>query len=284
MKIKIKYIFPYIGLVLLVVLLIKYLYNKVEKFETQPHKNMKDSTVVFGATVRNVEKYLKKNLDHIHNCGKKFKDYALVIYENDSNDNTKKILEDNKKDNYYYIFDSTNESLRSKRIAYGRNKILNKVKELNSYDYLIMIDLDDIVISGKFVESINSCFEDSNWDVLTGNQSDKYYDIWAFRKIGLLNWDCWKEHKKAVANGMSESESSHKYITGIINKFEPNGYIEVESAFGGIAIYRLKTLPDECKYKGDYDDGTELCEHVPFHECIKKNGGKIFINTKFLTN
>ena len=119
MKIKIKYIFPYIGLVLLVVLLIKYLYNKVEKFETQPHKNMKDSTVVFGATVRNVEKYLKKNLDHIHNCGKKFKDYALVIYENDSNDNTKKILEDNKNDNYYYIFDSTNESLRSKRIAYG---------------------------------------------------------------------------------------------------------------------------------------------------------------------
>jgi len=283
MKLKLKHILPHIVLIILILFLVYYLYNnRTEGFQTQD--TMKECTVVFGATVRNIEKYLKKNLEHIDNCGKKFKNYAVVIYENDSNDNTKKILEDNKKDNYHYIFESSKENLRTKRIAHGRNKILEKVRELNSYDYLIMIDLDDVNQSGKFVETIDSCFERGNWDVLTGNQSDKYYDIWAFRKAGLLDWDCWKESAKAIAKGMSDSEANDKYVYGIINKFEPNRYIEVESAFGEIAIYRLETLPDKCNYKGNYDDGTELCEHVPFHECIKKNGGKIFINTNFLTN
>jgi len=283
MKVKINHILPHIVLLFLIAILVFYLYkNKNEGFQSQ--NNMKQYSVVFGATVRDVGKYLKNNLEYIDKCGKKFKNYAVVLYENNSSDNTKKILEDNKKDNYYYIFESSKESLRTKRIAHGRNKILEKVRELNSYDYLIMIDLDDVNQSGKFVETIDSCFLHNDWDVLTGNQSDKYYDIWAFRKAGLLDWDCWKENGKAIARGMSTSEANHKYVYGIIDKFEPNQYIEVESAFGGIAIYRLETLPDECKYKGEYDDGSELCEHVPFHECIKNNGGKIFLNTNFLTN
>ena len=148
-----------------------------------------------------------------------------------------------------------------------------------------MLDLDDVNYSGKFVETIDSCFEHNEWDVLTGNQSDTYYDIWAFRKSGLLDWDCWREYSKATSNGMSDSEAKDKYVWGIIKKFEPNQYIEVESAFSGIAIYRLETLPNNCSYKGNYDeDGSEICEHVPFHECLKENGRKIFLNTNFLTN
>ena len=283
MKLKIKHILPHIILLFLILMLVYYLYNRIEGFQNQD--TMKQYSVVFGGTVRNIEKYIKKNLEHIDKCGKKFKDYAVVIYENDSSDNTKKILEENKKDNYYYIFDTTNESSRTKRIAYGRNQVLNKVRELNSYDFLIMLDLDDVNESGKFVKTIDSCFTNNDWDVLTGNQTDKYYDIWAFRKTGLLDWDCWREYSKATKNGMSDSEAKHKYVYGVITIFEPGQLIEVDSAFSGIAIYRLKSLPEQCNYKGYYDDdGSELCEHVPFHQCIKKNGGKIFINTNFLTN
>jgi len=283
MKLKLKHIFPHIVLLFLILIFVYYLYNRVEGFQTQDA--MKEYSVVFAGTVRNVEKYIKKNLQHIDNCGKKFKDYALVIYENDSSDNTKQILKDNKKDNYYYIFDTTNESSRTKRLAHGRNQILNKVRELNNYDFLIMLDLDDVNYSGKFVETINSCFEHNEWDVLTGNQSDTYYDIWAFRKTGLLDWDCWREYSKATRNGMSDSEAKDKYVWGIIQKFEPGQMIEVRSAFSGIAIYRLESLPDNCMYKGHYnEDDSEICEHVPFHECLKNNGLNIFLNTNFLTN
>jgi hypothetical protein len=283
MKLKIKHILPHIILLFLILILVYYLYNRIEGFQNQD--TMKQYSVVFGGTVRNIEKYIKQNLKHIDKCGKKFKDYAVVIYENDSSDDTKKILEENEKENYYYIFDTTNESSRTKRLAHGRNQILNKVRELNNYDFLIMLDLDDVNESGKFVQTIDSCFTNNNWDVLTGNQTDKYYDIWAFRKTGLLDWDCWREYSKATKNGMSDSEAKHKYVYGVITIFEPGQLIEVESAFSGIAIYRLESLPEQCNYKGYYDDdGSELCEHVPFHQCIKKNGGKIFINTNFLTN
>jgi hypothetical protein len=284
MKLKLKHILPHIVLIILILFLVYYLYNnRTEGFQTQD--TMKQYSVVFGGTVRNVEQFIKKNLEHIDNCGKKFKDYAVVLYENDSSDKTRKILEDNKKDNYHYIFDTTNEPSRTKRLAHGRNQILNKVRELNNYDFLIMLDLDDVNNSGKFVESIDSCFINHDWDVLTGNQSGDYYDIWAFRKRGLLDWDCWREHARAIKNGMSGSEASDKYVWGIIKKFEPGQMIEVESAFSGIAIYRLETLPDNCSYKGYYDDdGSEICEHVPFHECLKNNGLKIFVNTNFLTN
>jgi hypothetical protein len=260
--------------------------TQIEKFENII--DLKQYNVIFAGPCKNIEKYVKKNLDNIDRCGQKFNSYKVIIYENDSSDNTRKLLEENKKDNYIYIYENNiTEPLRCMRIANGRNKIIEKVHEINNdnkYDFLIMLDLDDVNESGKFIDSIETCFKNMDWDVLAGNQSDRYYDIWAFRKKGLLDWDCWKEYGKAVKNGMSDQEAKHKYVFGILSKFEPSGFIEVDSAFGGIAIYKLKTLPKNCRYRGNYDDGTEQIEHVPFHNCIKNAGGKIFINTEFLTN
>lgn len=275
-------------LILIIIILVCFLIRRsnIEGFE---NNSLKQYNVIFAATIRNVEPHIKKNLEYIDKCGSKFNSYKVILYENDSSDNTRKILEENKKDNYIYIFENNiTEPLRTMRIANGRNKILNKIREINinnEYDFMIMLDLDDINSSGKFVESIESCFKNMDWDVLAGNQSDNYYDIWAFRKKGLLDWDCWKEHAKATKNGMSDSEAKDKYIFGILPKFEPSKFIEVDSAFGGIAIYKLKSIPNDCNYKGNYDeDNSEQCEHVQFNKCIKNAGGKIFINTNFLTN
>ncbi|CAF4998054.1 unnamed protein product, partial [Rotaria sp. Silwood1] len=55
--------------------------------------------------------------------------------------------------------------------------------------------------------------------------------------------------------------------------------IEVESSFGGIAIYQTKYIRD-CMYFGYGKNGLELCEHVPFNLCIRGNGGRIFINPR----
>lgn len=260
--------------------------QNIELFENS--SNLKEYNVIFCGTCRNIEKYVKKSLDNIDKCGEKFNSYKVVIYENDSSDNTRNLLEENKKDNYTYLYeDNIKESLRTVRLSNGRNKLLNKVREINKnneYNFMIMLDLDDINSNGKFVESIDSCFKKKGWDVLTGNQSDKYYDIWAFRKKGLLDYDCWKEYSNAVKNGMNEEEAKEKYVFGLFTKFESSQLIDVDSAFGGIAIYKLSGVPNNCFYKGTYDDGSEQCEHVPFHKCIKDSGGKIFINTDFLTN
>ena len=57
--------------------------------------------------------------------------------------------------------------------------------------------------------------------------------------------------------------------------------ISVNSAFGGTGIYKLSSIPYNCKYKGSHPYGQEKCEHVDFNQGIKSNGGKLYINTSF---
>jgi hypothetical protein len=246
---------------------------------------MKKYNVIFAGTIRNVEKYIEKGLFDIDQCGKKFNDYAVILYENDSNDKTRSILEQHKKENYHYIFeDNVSEPLRTKRLANGRNKILEKMQKINKdkyYHYFIMLDMDDVNQSGTFVNSIETCFEYENWDVLTGNQSQKYYDLWALRKKNDMDYDCWEK----VKNHFFKIYAKYKYVDSKFKNYpRQEGLLEVDSAFGGAAIYKIESIPSQCKYVGTHANGNEKCEHVEFNECIKKNGGAIFINSAFLTS
>ena len=250
---------------------------------------MKEYSVIFGGTVRDSEKFIKKNIENIDKCGQLFKSYSVVIYENDSKDSTRQILNTNKKDNYYYIFeDNITEASRTKRLANGRNKVLDKIRDLNkdnNYQYMIMLDLDDINSYGKFVETMYTCFLTDDWDVLTGNQSDRYYDMWALRKKGDMEYDCMKEvYNDMNKTGISYLDAYQKWAVSKMKNYPVGELLEVDSAFGGIAIYKLSSIPAACKYVGSYADGGEICEHVPFNKCLKDNGAKIYINTSLLTN
>lgn len=293
--------------IIIIMLYISYLldiyFYTTENFESsgpQPDENldpvveMKKYNVIFVGTVRSVEKYIKKALENIDNCGKKFNDYTVIIYENDSSDKTREILYENKKDNYHYIFeDNVTESRRTMRIANGRNKILDKIGEINKtqhYHYMVALDMDDINDSGTFVDTIDSCFkyDPEQWDVLTGNQPTNYYDLWALRKKGIIEGDFWGEVNKIEDEGKKKEYTDTLFPT----VFEKNHLTEMDSAFGGIAIYKLKSINESCRYVGfhgennkrDYPVDSEQCEHVEFNECIKNNGGKMFINTEFFTS
>ena len=58
-------------------------------------------------------------------------------------------------------------------------------------------------------------------------------------------------------------------------------WIEVDSAFGGLAIYR-KAMFEHCKYVGITEAGEEFCEHVYFHRILKSLGAKLYINPKLI--
>lgn len=164
--IKNKIIKNYIFIIFIIIsFLIFSIFNKnIEIFtlNDNPVLEMKKYNVIFCGTIRDCEKYIVNILKNIELCGKKFNDFCVVIYENDSKDNTRKLLKINKKLNYYYLFeDDVLEKRRTVRLANGRNKILEKCRELNKnnyYNYLIMLDMDDVNDNGKFVNSIESCF------------------------------------------------------------------------------------------------------------------------------
>jgi hypothetical protein len=58
-------------------------------------------------------------------------------------------------------------------------------------------------------------------------------------------------------------------------------WIEVDSAFGGLAIYRRDCLR-HARYIGLNKTGREICEHVPFHMALRKRGSRIFVNPKLI--
>ena len=267
-----NYIFTFIIIIIFSFIIIVIGKNlRVENYVNSTSR-MKKYNVIFAGTCRNVEPYIKKLLGYVDKCGKKFNSYYLIIYENDSSDKTREILEKNKKSNYYYIFENNiQEKKRTVRLERGRNLIMDKVRELDK-EYLIMLDLDNVNKLGTFVKTIDSCFDNEDWDVICANQKRRYYDTYALRYPDLM-YDC---GAKRPVEGKRCGE--------IKIKFPRNKRIDVDSAFGGIAIYKLSSIPSHCKYNGKYDDGDEKCEHVDFNKCIKDSGKKIFIDTNFIND
>ncbi len=58
-------------------------------------------------------------------------------------------------------------------------------------------------------------------------------------------------------------------------------WIEVDSAFGGFAIYDAAVFGFG-EYSGVNVMGEETCEHVHFNNLIKEQGGKIYINPNLI--
>jgi len=81
---------------------------------------------------------------------------------------------------------------------------------------------------------------------------------------------------------MKHQEIGRKIYINVHMKPIPRefGLIPVRSAFGGFGVYQTVYL-NGCYYEAFDQKTKQKCEHVSFHDCIIRNGGKIFINPKF---
>ena len=69
---------------------------------------------------------------------------------------------------------------------------------------------------------------------------------------------------------MREDLCAHKAVySKMISIPEKSNPIEVESSFGGLAIYKRELFFNK-RYHGLDKDGIEVCEHVEMHEKMKK--------------
>jgi hypothetical protein len=272
-------------------LTLHYWMNKINSYKVLidiKNNVIKNQSVVITGCCINVEQFIKRNLFIMDEIGKQFKEYKIVIYENDSKDSTRNILIENKKQHYDYIFeDNINIQNRTERIAHCRNKILNHVHEKYSeYDYLLMLDLDDVLASGKLINTIHTCFfyKTEQWDAMFANCSDKYYDIYALRKKKYLTSCCWNNanvmKQQGVPHNVAYVNCIDKYI---INYPTDSKLISVISAFGGAGLYKLKSI-GHAKYIGVEPThlDNQICEHVPFHKNMIDRGCKLYINPKML--
>jgi len=253
------------------------------------HKPFADSSFLIAGVVRNVEKCLTKDVERISTAFDGVTSLKWLIIESDSIDSTIKILSELQVKVSGFRFLSLGElkneiPLRTERIAFCRNKYVDELRHNNEYsdvDYVVVADLDGmntlITKSG-----VLSCWERDDWDVCTANQAGPYYDIWALRHGKWVPNDCWEQLEffsryRADAERNAYSSIYSKMI--VIPK--DSDWIDVDSAFGGLAIYRKKAF-DESTYVGLSDNGNRICEHVQFHEVLRQKGFRIAINPKMI--
>lgn len=212
----------------------------------------KIKTYICGCA-KDVGSYLDDVFNNIGFIGELFDDFHIIIYYDESDDNT--LVKLNEYYEYYQskmtvlIGEDPLTNVRTQNIANARNGILKKIKELNhdDFQYFIMMDMDE-VCSCKFNKHALDTYlqyERTNnplsWDALSFNRI-MYYDLWAL-SIDPYGFSCnHYENTHKVKNQMIHFLKEE--LGKVVLKNPNTGLLPCISAFNGFAIYRKNKFVD----------------------------------------
>lgn len=239
--------------------------------------------IVFVGMSKNCFSTLSKNLSFLLKLKKlNFADIHIIIVDSDSDDGTKEFCKKLLKTgslNQFIELDNLEikHNSRIERLSICRNEALDYLKTLNDDLIYIPMDMDiELFIYTKievFKKLILSFYDNQNYEGLFPFSLPYYYDIFALRKMG------WTK-----GNNMLKAEKIKKRIllfSGIINyififriqkppTFFKDKYILVESAFGGIGMYKIsKKLLTKINYKIEKSNIDFVSEHISFNKFFK---------------
>ena len=244
-------------------------------------KKINTQSIIFTGLAYNLESTLQTTINRLHYIGSHFKDYKIVIYENNSTDKTKDILNSNIGPNF--IFKSENipnitSARASGRHSLKRYQLMAKyrteyqmlISEITDpFDQVLVLDMD--IRCGMSLEGIAHSYSFDSWDMIACNGisilTNKYYDFLAFKD----------EDGNRINHHKPEESPS---ISGLFSKNyrfkKGDSILSVRSAFGGAAIYQKDAF-----LAGTYA-GTD-CEHICFHESLVEKGySNLFSNPSFM--
>lgn len=169
---------------------------------------------------------------------------------------------------------------RTDRIAHARNTCLEALRSDPRYaevDHLIMADLDGMC-RDLTAEALRSCWAlGAPWDAVCANQGDFYYDVWTLRHPQWCPGDAWHDRNDLVPL-IGEAEADNVAIFSRMIHIPRNAVpIEVDSAFGGLAVYKRAAL-DGVQYAGHAKDGRTASDHVAMNLEMRAFGRHIFIH------
>lgn len=240
-------------------------------------------------TARNCGRTIESDVLRFRAVFSMFSAVHWLIIESDSDDDTLERLEGLRKSIANFRYKSLGKLVPelpnvTERLAFCRNAYVEELERTAEYqdvDFVIMADLDGLNDRVSRA-SILSCFERNDWDVCTANQDGPYYDVWALRHPVWCPNDCWEQAVFLRSHGLTDKEANFAAVYSKklqIARDEP--WLEVESAFGGLAIYRRHVFSG-ARYAGLDHRGKRICEHVPFHAHIREQGYRIFLNPSLI--
>jgi hypothetical protein len=262
--------------------------------------------ILLVGTVSNVAKTIEKELKVVLKALSVFDSVQVFLVESDSTDGTVKILEKIALKNRNFEFVALGK-LKNKypnriaRIAYCRNIYVKYIRDNNAiskWNYVSVADLDGMNFKLR-KKGILSCFNTNiDWDGVMANQRFGYYDLYALRAPGWVEGDCFEELEIVKKNSIPPKQSRYKllrffrnfrYFDKLRNSLiyermkvlpKKHGFIKVQSAFGGFAIYKLDIfLINEYKINCK---ANIISEHVNFHTHFLSL--KFYINPQLINN
>lgn len=248
------------------------------------HKPINAAALVVVGCVRNGAKTVRRAVETLARATAGFANVRFLVVESDSTDHTLAQLERLRQQSGRFDFVSLGRlaeriPARTERIAHCRNRYLEELRTNELYaaaDYVMVADLDG-VNNDLRRGAVETCWRGAvPWDVVTANQRDAYYDIWALRHPDWCPVDCHQQYTRLRAM-FGHPRALAIAIHSRMARLSPRAaWIEVDSAFGGLAIYRREAL-----LAGNYSGvqaGQSVCEHVPLHAQLRAEGLRIFIN------
>tara|TARA_B100000963_G_scaffold350523_1_gene360877 strand:+ start:1019 stop:1849 length:831 start_codon:yes stop_codon:yes gene_type:complete len=243
--------------------------------------------IIICSTIKNEEKNLGRFFKKINSLLSIFEEHYLIFVLSDTYDKSENLLNDylKGKRGTVIVKNFDNQTNRIEKLEICRNEYLNFIRknnEIKDYDYLLVMDADGVnnILNEKVLAET---IQKEKWNAIFANQKFFYYDIFALRIDKLINENFILKIKKDFQNNVYEQPKRIIFnnLTRFffINKLFKERYIEVNSAFGGLGIYKLNIIL-EFNY---HSNSGKNCEHVKLNEDINKKYGGMFID-KLLFN
>ncbi|MEM6797289.1 MAG: hypothetical protein AAF725_25180, partial [Acidobacteriota bacterium] len=210
-------------------------------------RRMAEQRAVFCGLARNVAAQLPRVIGHVKRAGRLFLDSRVVVFENDSEDETAELLEAWAGENHrvralresfgWPRWRQDQSTERMVAMAEARNRVLDEVARLEDIDHVVVLDLD--LPKGFSLEGLASTFERRDWDAVGSNSlwvpaagppppRAWYFDTWAFRP------------RDDAASGPTETETSGEAEPLVFERGQP--WVPVVSCFGGLAVYTFEAF------------------------------------------
>jgi len=264
--------------------------------------------VIIAGTISNVSRTIKRELIRVSEALDGHSIVEIILIESDSTDNTIDVVSsvENQFKNINLIsLGDLRHQLpdRISRIRFCRQKYverIRKIMEVESIDYVVVVDLDGMnnLISSP---AIASCFTRSDWSGVLANQTGGYYDLLALRHetwcpsdiledlkklkshLEPLNTNPWNLYRRLIRRFEYDRMRREAIYSKMIKLPRNSPWVEVDSGFGGFAIYQARVF-DTCDYALQDDRLKGSSEHVALSMQIRKSGGHIFVNPDLINN
>lgn len=262
-----------------------------------PHK------IVFAGCARDCAPHLPSVFANLRALSQRCTQSAFVFVENDSRDDTAHLLTrfcEGQALARLLRLDGIGAAIpaRTVRLAMARNAIVSVLRHwpaVRDFDTLVMLDLDAVNERpwslDVMCDALTSVHRGDDLVAVFANQLHSHYDLWALREPELCPGDVWEDaFDLAETDGLDDQAAFERAVQARAFCLPPDSpALSVESAFGGLGIYRLSAVrANPLPYCGEATKVAQhatpwrtlrwqRCEHVNFHAGLRLAGGRLVI-------